>query len=51
MQAEELEDLKRLVTVDAGVHPTMGPNMDRLSTTTPSVPNVLVESTNTSLDV
>jgi len=43
MQAQELEDLKCLVTADVGVRPTVGPNMDQLSPTVPSAPTVLVE--------
>jgi len=51
MQVQELEDLKRLVTAEAGVRPIVGPDMDRLSPTVPSASTVLVESTTTSFDV
>jgi len=41
---QKLEDLKRLVAAEAGVHPTGGHDMDRLSPTVPSTKTILVES-------
>jgi len=51
MQAQELEDLKRLVIAEAGVCPTVGPDMDQLSPIVPSTPTVLVESADKLSDV